>query len=731
MIPTIAPPRSVTQPTPFLTRVVDLVGLAMTLLVLAALLVPGEGNLPGRPGLALLVVTFVPGWAALRVVRAPMTPLSVLGAFALSVSLAMLASLITVAWLSWQWQVLAIVWMLATASALGVAILRPPDEELTDVEALEGGWAVARPYWRDEADAVDIDPANDPLLWLLTIAGALITGASLAAADPGDIDGYGLLSALPQWYFVGLAMLLLALFGQLRTGGHRGHVAAVVNLGLLIVALHGAPGFVESAPRFPVAWLHAGFADHIAYEGELYPQLDARFSWAGFFSGVAFVERVADTDDVFWLLRFAPVVVNAVAALAVFALARAVGTSTGRSIAAATIFVFANWIGQDYFAPQAVGFVLVTTVLATVLTYFGDAPDGNGRVARWVGVPQQAPLALTKRSGTLLYAACLFVCTAVVASHQLSPPMLVAMLAALALLGRIRTKMLGAIVGLGFVLWLSHAAETYWVGHLNDLLNQFGDVGSVINSNVSERARPGSPARELVVRCRLLLVFTIWLAGVCAIVEQRRRRALDPALAAMFFSPFVVLGMQSYGGEVLMRVALFTLPAASILIARVQMPVRLASRARLPAALAVIPVIALSIVAPLFVLARFGNESYEQVTPNDRAVVDDMYDLVPDGSRVYVVNRSTLMYADRLREVQFRDLSSDPVTADQMLADAERDGDVFVLVTEGQEGYRHEVQGAEPGWLASFASQLMATGSYRVVSQRGPSVLLERTGGAG
>lgn len=731
MIPTLAPARARSHTAPAVTRFVDLSALSITLLMLAALIVPGNGDLPGRPALALLVVTFVPGWTTLRLLRTPITALSVLSAFALSVSLAMVTSLIMVGWLGWHWRALAIIWMLGCAAGLGATIVRPleaVEDDSDDTGPFDDAWAITRPRWRDDWSSAAEADLGDWRLWATTLAGLFISGGAIAVADPADIDGYGLISAVPPWFFAGVALLLVALFAQLRAGGRGGHVGACVNLGFLIVMLHGLTGFIEPNPRFPVAWLHTGFADHIAYEGELLPRLDARFSWAGFFSGAAFVERVADTDDLVWLLRFAPVAVNVAAAVAVFALARAVSTSTGRSIVAATIFVFGNWIGQDYFAPQAVGFVLVTTFLATVLTFFSGTPDPDGRVARWFGTTtEDHRVGLTGRSLTLVYLGCLFVAAAVIASHQLSPPMLVAMLVALSVVGRIKTKLLGPIVGLGFVLWMSHAAESYWVGHLADLLNQVGDVGSVVNSNVSQRAAPGSPARELVVRARIGLVFAVWAATVVAIVEQRRRRILDPALAALFFAPFVVLGMQSYGGEVLLRVALFTLPAASILIARMELPLQLADRARMPRL--VLPVVALSLVAPLFLLARYGNESYEQVIPDDRAVVEDMYRLVPEDSSIYVVNRSTLMDLDRLKTVHFRDLSSNPVTAQQMLAAAARDGSVYVLITDGQAGYRQEVQGALPGWLDQFAGQLIAGGSVRVVSQHGRSMLLEQIGG--
>ena len=136
-------------------------------------------------------------------------------------------------------------------------------------------------------------------------------------------------------------------------------------------------------------------------------------------------------------------------------------------------------------------------------------------------------------------------------------------------------------------------------------------------------------------------------------------------------------------------------------------------------------------MVPLFLLARFGNESYEQVIPDDRAVVADMYRLVPDDSPRYVVNRSTVMYSERLKDVLFRDLSSDPLTAWQMLEAADKDEvHVYVLVTDGQAGYRHEVQAADAGWLTEFTDRLLGTGSFRIVSQHGQSMLLEHIRGA-
>lgn len=63
------------------------------------------------------------------------------------------------------------------------------------------------------------------------------------------------------------------------------------QVGALVFTLHGMPLLVEPLPRFPTAWLHAGFADHAA-TGQTLPLLDARFSWPGFFAGSALITEV-------------------------------------------------------------------------------------------------------------------------------------------------------------------------------------------------------------------------------------------------------------------------------------------------------------------------------------------------------------------------------------------------------------------------------------------------------
>ena len=65
---------------------------------------------------------------------------------------------------------------------------------------------------------------------------------------------------------------------------------------------------------------------------------------------------------------------------------------------------------------------------------------------------------------------------------------------------------------------------------------------------------------------KLRLLMSAGIAGLAVIgLVVRRRSPWLPLLAALAFGPFALLALQSYGGEMALRIYLFLLPAACIL----------------------------------------------------------------------------------------------------------------------------------------------------------------------
>ncbi len=277
----------------------------------------------------------------------------------------------------------------------------------------------------------------------------------------------------------------------------------------LVVLLHGAPALVESAARFPVAWLHASFADYIMQTGDLATGVDARFSWPGFFTAAsALTQAVGAPSARVWLLWTPTAMVLACIPLLV-GIGRATLTNWRAIWTGTAVFVIANWVGQDYFAPQAVSLVLYLAILTLLLSHLraprrgalgrrpspGMEPIAGGLVGRLREAcsPELDPVEVgaseTTRVGLIIAVAAGVL--AVAASHQLTPVILVVTLAALAAIGRLRPWPLALFAAVGAVAWLCVVAEPFWFGHSADIFGSLGRIDRIT------RARPDRADRRL------------------------------------------------------------------------------------------------------------------------------------------------------------------------------------------------------------------------------------------
>jgi len=131
-------------------------------------------------------------------------------------------------------------------------------------------------------------------------------------------------------------------------------------------------------------------------------------------------------------------------------------------------------------------------------------------------------------------------------------------------------------------------------------------------------------------------------------------------------------------------------------------------------------------IVPLFVTARYGNESYESLSNDDVVFAHTMYDLVPDGSTVFLENQQTIKFAERVADVHFRQLPRG--TADEVTALLEKEVSkthVYIALTESQQAYGVVALDRSAAWMQQTRSELESTGQYRVVFEVGRSVLLE------
>lgn len=410
-------------------------------------------------------------------------------------------------------------------------------------------------------------------------------GVSLASADLSRIDGLGLISAMPPTYFLAFATLLIGFI--LAVSRERvsppllgGYVLA------LILVLHGTTPLLYDEPRYQWVYNHLAVIDLIQHTGAVDRNVDIYNNWPGFFALNAVFARatgVAPASYAPWAQAFFSLV--SVAALR-FALRSVTGNE--RMLWTATwLFLLGNWVGQEYLAPQAFGFVLSLVVLGLCLRCAPPPRPARLRAARWWDARLESlrrtvtrreaptkeprpPAPLSPRAALVIGGLCYL---AIVVSHQLTPVMLLAGVTGLALFGR------------RVPLWVPAAMaamEVWWVLLAWPYVGQHWSLFDLDPGGNAAPAgyEPGQGMSGLTLVSSAARALTVLMIGLAAIGLFRRARAghWDLAAASLIVTPLVVVGAQSYGGEGPYRLYLFALPWLSLFAAAACLPSTLPRR---------------------------------------------------------------------------------------------------------------------------------------------------------
>ncbi|BCB84824.1 hypothetical protein Psuf_021370 [Phytohabitans suffuscus] len=164
-----------------------------------------------------------------------------------------------------------------------------------------------------------------------------------------------------------------------------------------------------------------------------------------------------------------------------------------------------------------------------------------------------------------LEAALTLVIAALVVSHQLTPVALVAALLCFTLAGATRLRTLWVAAAAMFVGWFSYGATGFWTGHIEDLFGDLGRVRGNVSTGVGERL-VGDPLYQQMQYSRIGWTGLLCLAAAAGWLMVRRRRGAVLA-AGLAAAPAVLMAVQSYGGEVVIRCALYASPVLAPLAA--------------------------------------------------------------------------------------------------------------------------------------------------------------------
>ncbi|MFB7507513.1 lipopolysaccharide biosynthesis protein [Streptomyces broussonetiae] len=465
------------------------------------------------------------------------------------------------------------------------------------------------------------------VLGCLLIAALLlywVPALRLGEADLDRMGGLGLVSVLPLPTLAG-AGLLVTVFAALLWLRREHRALLLLTLLATVVSLHALPAVIETEPRFPTAWQHLGFLDYIDRTGSAVPDLDARWSWPGFFAVAAFVGRACGLTDFTEVIRWWPTAIQLAYLAPMFLLTRSLRASWRAKWTGVWLFVLCGWVGQDYFSPQGFTYLLYLMFVAILLVWFRPPRVVWSRLRP--GEAEVAPADRRQRSVLLLVLIGLY--AASVPAHQLTPFVMLGVLTVLVLLGRSELRGLPLLFAVVVAVWVGFMAEPYWSGHFNDLFGGVGGIGSNVSTSVSGRIQGGSSTHKLVLYVRVLLAGSVLAFACWGWWRRRSNHYRERSLLVLTFVPFLGFGMQSYGGEMALRVFMFAVPGAALLGALALFPrAGATAKEREKDRLSLAPVAALLAGLLLmggFLVARWGNETFERTRPGEVAAMNWVY----------------------------------------------------------------------------------------------------------
>lgn len=611
---------------------------------------------------------------------------------------------------------------------------------------------------------------------LLTVEGLVMYVLALRVApgplrgvDLTSIDGLGLISALPVTAFAAIMLMITAFFVTIAQNTDRKFLL-LFQLAVITFALHGAAALIEDTPRFHTAYVHAGFVEFINRTGSSSPILDARFAWPGFFALVAFVTKAAGVTDLTLILRWTPLLSNLLYLLPFVLILRQVVATTRARWFAALLFILVQWIGQDYFSPQGFTYAIYLAFVAIVLRWFGKVEirertaQVKGRIRRLLArLDGLTPGELTHSTGVYDRSIMLIVLIALfgtaTASHQITPFMMLGVLTGLILLRRSSLSWgLPFFLGLIVLAWISYQTVTFWSGHINELFGGLGRILENLQRNTGDRIEGSDGRHALVLMARLGICAVILVLAATGLLRRLRRGVGDRAALLLLCVPVLALGLQSYGGEIGLRIYLFALPGACILASYAFFPNLPAGTAEAPEEtvpirkrnirfnpqltrkISLLLAAACALVLSMsFLVARYGNEQFERVSSGEVQAMHYVYRHdEPSGRVLFLV---PIIGPEVTPTIPWGERDFDKVEYQQVLVDKNPDQlssvidkfrvsppNTYLVASRGQAAYLQLNHGFPADWEKRFRAALDSSRELkRVFTSQDAAVYTLRT----
>jgi len=492
--------------------------------------------------------------------------------------------------------------------------------------------------------------AKQPALhWqlLLVVCVIALWGLSLRSVDLTRMTDLGLVPLLPPTTFAAF-FILTASFCLALSRRQLSTPILLVHAVLLIFMIHSTPIILYGTLRYEWAWKHVGIVDYIQRHGSVNPEisyLGAYHNWPVFFILSALATDIGGFKNAIALANWGPPFFNLINLGALLIILKACTKDRRLIWLSIWFFYLGNWVGQDYFSPQAFSYFLYLIVLGICLTWFKVATlPTEPMIKRWLRFNWAASLfnrlisrvptddmqdprsESLRRIGLMII---VFLLIGVIASsHQLTPFMVITALTALVIFQCCEARSLPILMGVLTASWIIYVAVAFLKDNLGWVIESIGLLTSNFSSNMVNVSQV-SPGLALVANIDRALSAGLWGLAALGILRRLLQGHRDLPAFLLAISPFPLLAANSYGGEMVFRIYYFALPFVAFFAAALFYPRIQSGTSRRTVAMTILVSSALLVGLGF---AYYGKEQQYYFTPNEVDAAEYVHNVAPKGA---------------------------------------------------------------------------------------------------
>jgi GT2 family glycosyltransferase len=586
--------------------------------------------------------------------------------------------------------------------------------------------------------------------YLGAVAGALgLWAVALARIDVRAMSDLGLVSVLPRAYFAAIALLTVSFCLALRNARVPQPVLAL-HAAAYILVIHATPSILYGTLRYAWAWKHVGIVDYIERHGSVDPNISflaAYHNWPGFFALAAMFTKAAGLHSPLTVAQWAPPFFNLLFLAPLVVIFRALTNDYRRVWLAVWIFFSANWVGQDYFSPQAFSYFLYLALLAICLVWFRPSSSSDGgppkrlysRLVRFGDTDAPPAAASTPGQRAGLVGIIVVICAVVVASHQLTPFMAICALGALVVFQRCVLRGLPLLIAVFTASWITFLAVGFLKGNLYWIVESIGNPGGNANSTLINLGQASHGQRTVALIDRMLTA-SVWSLALLGFARRFWRGRIDLTAALLAAAPFLMLWGNAYGGEMLFRVYFFSLPFVAFLAAGLFFSA--AHTGRVPLRKTGVALAGSLALFTGLLFGYYGKERQNYFSKDEVRAAQYLYGVAPQGSLLiggvndypwafkHYERYTYVALADSDARSRRRTIS-DPVAAIERMTASDRAHAAYVVITRSQKAAVDETGVLPAGSLDRIERKLARSPAFRTVfANRDASVFLHTRGRA-